>query len=335
MYRSGEREVVICLNAASGKTMWEYPYASQPAKGHLPEYGNGPNATPLLTGDRLYTIGVAGVMHCLDSRTGKVLWKHDLWEEFEGNLIVFGYSSSPIAYKNSVIALVGGKNASIVAFDKKDGHVLWKNLDFKNSFSTPLIMKIHGEDQLVTFMTTEVIGVDPDTGQLKWQYPSINEWKQNICMPVLADDDLLFISSLKAGTHGLKILKNNGDFTVEEIWSTSKVEFMYISFVRFGDYIYGSSGFRSAPIMSALNVRTGKIAWRKRGFAQANMVGVGNRVIMLDEEGNLILATPTPEGLTVHSQVKLLRNPAWTAPTIVGKTIYIRDLVDIMALDLG
>lgn len=333
MYRTGNQEVVISLDAGTGETRWEYRYESTPVEGHLSEYGDGPNATPLFSEGRLYTIGVASVMHCLEAETGKKLWSHNLWRDFGGNTIVFGYSSSPIEYKNTVIVLVGGKEQSIVAFDKKDGRVVWKNLSFKNTFSTPRIMKICGEDQLVTFMTTEVIGADPLTGALKWQYPSVNEWKQNITMPILLDDDLLFASSYHAGTRGLRLVKGE-PFRVEELWSTRKVEFFYTNAVRIGDYIYGTSGDQAASLMSAINARTGKIAWRKRGFAPANLVALGNRLIIVDEDGYVALATPTPDGLTVHSKVRLLTPRVRTAPTIVGHMLYLRDAKRMLALDL-
>ena len=334
MYRAGAKEVVTSLGANTGETLWEFGYVSLPPEGHDAEWGKGPNATPLLTDGSIYTIGVAGIMHCLDAATGKLLWSHNLLGEFGGNVLVLGYSSSPIAYKDTVIVLVGGKDQSIVAFDKNDGHVVWKNLSFENSYSTPRIMKICGEDQLVTFMGTEVIGVDPHTGVLKWQYPIRNEYKQNITMPSLLDDDLLFISTWKAGSRGLKLVKGE-PFRVEELWSTRKVHSFYESSVLIGDYVYGSSGPPEAHLMSAINVRTGKIAWRQRGFASANVVAVGDRLIILDENGHLALATPGPEGLTVHSKIQLLKRPSRTVPTVVGNVVYVRDAESIMALDLG
>lgn len=333
MFREGKEEVVISLDAATGETLWEHRYESSPAKGHLGDFGDGPNTTPLLADGRVFSIGVASVVQCLDAETGTVLWSHDLWREFGGNLIVFGYSSSPIEYGDTMIALVGGKNASIVAFDKKDGSVVWKNLSFKNSFSTPKIMKICGEEQLVAFMETEVVGVDPRTGELIWQYPSVNEWKQNISMPIRVADDLVFTSSFHAGTRCLRLTKGD-PFSVQEVWSTRKVEFFYTNAVQIGDFVYGCSGDDSNPIMCAINAKTGKRAWRQRGFGSANLVAVGGRLIVLDVNGYLALATPTPDGLTVHSKVQLLKPNVRAAPTIVGHMLYLRDAERILALDL-
>ena len=334
MYRSDPEEVVVCLDARNGETIWEYRYASSPAKGHDHEYGDGPNASPLLAGDRVYTIGVAGVMHCLDADDGRVLWSRDLWLELGGTFLELGYSSGPIAYKDHVIVLVGGKDRGAVALDQEDGHVVWKGLSFENSYSTPMIMNIHGEDQLIAFMATEVIGADPNSGVLKWRYLFRNSYPQNICMPSQAADDLLVISTLETGSRGLRIAAS-GSPLVEEAWATTRFQCFYSSTVLLGDHLYGVSGYQSSPRLIALDARTGELAWRKRGFAVANLVAAGDHLLILDEEGKLTLATPGPDGVEVHAEARVLVEPARTPPTIVGTVLFARDFHSVVALDLG
>jgi outer membrane protein assembly factor BamB len=352
MYRSGKQEVAISLDAKTGKTLWEYKYESMPIKGHHADYGNGPNATPLLSDGRLYTIGIAGLMHCLDAANGKLLWSHNLWFDYKALPVnEFGYSSSPIAHKDMVIAQMGGGGQSLAAFDAKDGRIVWKGLDYPTTFSTPKIMRLSGQDQAVVCTADGVIGVDPNTGKLLWRYPVVNREKQNITMPIRLDSEELFFSTWEAGSRRLRLVKrvsrvpprsgeglgldSSGGFRVEEVWSERQPQFMYVSCVRFDDYIYGSSGTNVSAAISAVNVQTGKLAWRKRGFGLAHVVAVGKHLIMLDDQGALGFATPSPEGLTVRAKVKLLQAPSRTAPTVVGKTLYVRDMHNIMALDLG
>ena len=121
---------------------------------------------------------------------------------------------------------------------------------------------------------------------------------------------------------------------VEEVWSTRKIQFYHVTTVRDGDYVYGSTG-NGPAFMAAINIKTGEIAWRKRGFAKANCLYADGKLIILDEDGTLYLATASPEDLTVHSQVELLDKVSWTVPTLSGKTLYIRDKHRIRALDLG
>ena len=335
MYRGDEKETVICLDAASGKTVWEREYDSKPAEGHEHGFGDGPRSTPLIVGDRLYAVGVAGKMHCLNKQDGTVYWSHDLWKDFGGSFLNHGYSSSPIAYQDTIIVLNGGEDASLIAFDKLTGGVVWKNLGFKNSYSTPKLVRVGGKDQLITFMANEIIGVDPANGNLAWRYEIGNQWGQNVCMPTWYEDDgILFFSTTGAGSRGLKLTRNGDKTEAEELWSSRKVQFYHVTSVRDGDHVFGSTG-NGPAFLAAINGKTGKVAWRERGFAKATCVKVDGRLIILDEDGQLALATATPDGLTVHSKVKLLDRVAWTVPTIVGKTMYVRNKKTIMALDLG
>lgn len=337
MYRTADgEEAVVCMDAASGETAWEYKYDSSPAEGHVTQFGEGPRSTPLIVGDRIYTIGIAGVMHSLKKTDGTVVWSHDLWKEYGGNHLNHGYSSSPIEYKNTIIALVGGEGASIVAFDKKSGDVVWKAHDFENSYSTPTVLKVGGKDQLVAFMGTEIVGLDPKNGDLKWSYGFENQWHQNINMPVMIDDLTVFASSPQVGAKGLKLVpKEDGTFDVEEAWATRKIQFYHVTSIKDGDVVYGSTGTQAPCFMAAINVRTGEVLWRERGFAKANTIEADGKLIILDENGELAIATATPDGLTVHAQASMLERVAWTVPTIVGKTVYLRDKNTIMALDLG
>ena len=334
MFRNDLDEVVVGLDARTGETVWEYRYEAPPARGHDSDYGDGPNARPLLADGRLYSIGVAGILHCLDADTGEKLWSRDLWGDLGGNVLELGYSSSPIVYEDVVIVLVGTKDHSIVALDPESGSVVWSNLSFENSYSTPRIINIHGEDQLVACMAREVIGVDLHGGALLWRYPIVNQWEQNIARPMLIDDDLLFISTLEAGSRGLKLVPGAA-FDVQEVWSTRRMQLFYTDAVLIGDLIYGSSGYSAAPLMTAIRAETGELAWRVRGFSVASLIGVRNRLVILDEEGKLALATPTPDGLTVHAEAQVSTHPSRTAPTLSGTILYVRDFRNITALDLG
>ena len=334
LFRDDPEEVVVGLDAHTGETVWEYRYEAPLAQGHDSDYGDGPNASPLLANGRLYTVGVAGILHCLDAETGAKLWSRDLWGDLGGNVLELGYSSSPIVYEDTVIVLVGAQDRSIVAFDPESGGIVWENLSFENSYSTPRIINVHGEDQLVTCMAREVIGADPHGGALLWRYPIVNQWEQNIARPMLVEDDLLFISTLEAGSRGLKLVQG-AELDVQEVWSTRRMQLFYTDAVHIGDLIYGSSGYSAAPLMTAIRAGTGELAWRVRGFSVASLIGVGSRLIILDEEGKLALATPGPDGLTVHAEAQVSTHPSRTAPTLSGTTLYVRDFRYITALDLG
>ena len=334
MHRSGHQEAVICLDAKTGETIWEQRYDA--VYTGRPGYGDGPRSTPLIAGDLLFAVGASGSMKALDKGDGAIFWSNELWgEEFGGNFLGHGYSSSPVAYKETVIVPVGGENAGLVAFDQQSGRVKWKALDFRNSYSSPRLVRVLDEEQLVVFMAEELIGVAPDTGELRWRYAQVNQWSQNISLPTVVDRDTIFISSPQTGARGLRLIADGEKIEVEQLWSTRRIQFYHVSSARSGDWVYGSSGTVSPAFMAAINVRTGEIGWRQRGFAKANTVEADGNLVILDEDGVLYLANPTSQGLVVLAETQLLAKWAWTAPTIVGQTLYVRDRKQIVAVNLG
>jgi outer membrane protein assembly factor BamB len=338
MLRDGDQEAVICLDAKSGKTLWETKYDAQPAPGHVVQFGTGPRGTPMINGERVYAIGVSGVMHCLNKKTGDVQWKQDLWKEFGGTVLQHGYSSSPFVYKRTVIAMVGGKEHSLVAFNKWNGKVVWKKQDFDNSYSTPKLINVDGQDQLVCFMANEVAGIDPSSGDLLWSFKHGNQYKQNVCMPIYSNDDhIMFISSAAdGGSRGLKLTKDGDKTTVKEVWNNKKVGIHHSNAFRVGDYVYLSTTSGNGPgLFYALNAKTGEVAWRERGFSKATCLYADGKVIILDEDGNLGLAVCTPKEFDVKSQVPMMERSSWTVPTLVGDKLFVRDRKHIVALDLS
>ncbi len=335
MYFKGEEEIAVALDAKTGETVWEHKYVSPARSGHIKEFGVGPRGTPLLAGDRVYTIGVSGMMHCLNKADGKPVWSHDLWTEFEGTFLNHGYSSSPLAYKDTIIVFVGGEGHGIVALKAADGAVAWKKQDFKNSYSSPKLINVEGQDQLVCYMAAELAGIDPTNGELLWSVAQANQWQQNITLPIWGEGNVLFLTAAEVGSKAVKLTRNGEKTEVEEIWTTPKIRLHHNNAVGVGDYVYGTTGERSPCFFMAVNIRTGDIAWRQRGFAKANCIYADGKFIILDEDGNLCLATATPEKFTMIAKVPLLEKVAWTVPTLVGRTLYVRDQKQVMALDLG
>jgi len=335
MYSQGEQEIVIALAADTGKTIWEYKYDA-PTAGMNYKEGLGPHSTPLLVGDRLYTVGTIGKFHALDRKTGKVIWFHDLWKEYNGKKMDRGYSCSPLLYKNTIILTLGGQGQTLIAFNPKDGTVAWKNQSLDMSPTSPIVIKVDGQDQLIAFLGKEIAGVDPNNGELLWSHPHETSWGLNISTPVWGDDNLLFVSSAyNGGSRVLKLTQAGGKTTVTELWFHRRLRVHHGTAIRIGDYVYASSGDFGPAFFAAVNVKTGEIAFQDRSFPKINSLYADGKLIMLDEDGNLVLATVSPAGLKVISKVSLMKNLAWTVPTLVGTKLYLRDRQTIMAVDLS
>jgi outer membrane protein assembly factor BamB len=326
--------VVVCLDAATGEPVWEHGYAA--AYQGLGGYGAGPRSTPLLAAGRLFTVGVSGTLLALDKQDGRVLWRRELWgPELAGNVLGHGYASSPVAWGDLVILPVGGAGAGLVAFDQASGEIVWRGLDVRNSYSSPRVAELLGEPQLVAFMAEEVVGVAPATGRLLWSYPHANQWGHNIAPPKVVGDDTVFVSSPQAGARGLRLSRDGDGIRVEQLWKSRSVQFYHGTTVAGGEWIYGSSGTLAPAFLIAINARTGEIGWRSRDFAKANCVGVGDLLLVLDEDGTLYLADASPQAIEVLAEARLLDRVAWTVPTVVGRTLYARNQERIVAVDLG
>ncbi len=336
MYRRGSDEVTLAAATATGKTLWEYAENASFRGGMAMENGSGPHATPLVTADAVYTVGILAHLVCLDKKSGKAIWSHDLWHEFDGTPMDRGYSGSPIAWKNTVIMKVGGSGHALMAFNQKDGRVVWRKQDFVNSPSSPVLIKVDGEDQLVAVMSNDIAGMNPDTGDLLWKYPHSTSWGLNISLPLWTPDNTLFVSSAyNGGCVALQLHVVHGKTEVKELWSNNRMRVHIGNLLRIGDTLYGSSGdFGPAPL-TALDAKSGKVLWQDRSFPKATFLYADDKLIAVDEDGNLSLATISPTGLKVLSRAELLRSNAWTAPALAGTALYVRDRHSMMAFDLG
>lgn len=338
MYRGqGEhvgQDVVIAIDAATGETIWQYRYeASAPRRMNL-EYGPGPHATPLVVGDRVFAVGATGKFHALDKKTGELLWAHDFYEEY-GTLWRRGYSCSPLAYGDTVIVTVGGRESGVIALNQADGTIAWKKQDFNFAPASPILINLDGQEQLVVFMAKEAAGLDPASGELLWSHPHPTSYGLNISTPVWGEGNLLFLSSAySGGSRLLQLSRAGGKTTVKELWFNNRMRIHFGNAIRIGDTVYGSSGDFGPTFFTAIDIKTGKVLWRDRSFPRFSSVYAEGRLVVLDEDGNLALVTASPEGLEVHSRVELLSNNAWTPPTLVGTTIYVRDRKTLRALEL-
>lgn len=338
MYGSGERETVIALDAATGKTIWEQGYNAPPAAGANYEFGKGPHATPLLVGQWLYTIGTTAKLHCLDKQTGKILWAHDLWQEFKGTFVDVGYAVSPIAYKNTIIVTVGGDglNQSLIAFNQRDGSVVWKRQNLVTSPSSHVIINVAEQEQLVAFLGDTIAGIDPNNGELLWSYPHKTDYNLNICTPVWGEDNLLFLSSAySGGSRVLRLERAAGKTTATEVWFHRRLRIHHGNAIRIGDTVYGSSGDFGPAFLCAVDVKTGNVLFQDRSFAKATLLYADGKFIILDEDGHLALATMSPAGIKVLARASIFNSRSWTVPTLVGTKLYARDRKSIIALDLG
>ncbi len=350
MYRAGNgrakqgpwdaEETVVAMDAASGKTLWEHKY---PSRREDFSFGAGPHSTPLIAGDRLFTIGTNKQLFAFDKKTGRILWSHDLIKEFNSPELLIrpvvktGYGCSPIAYRDTIICSVGGPGQAVMAFRQNDGAVVWKSGDFLTSEAPPILIEMGGRPQLVIVGGGTVNGLDPANGKVLWSHPHDPGNDLNCATPLFGPDHILFVSSAyRAGSRAIQLRQDGAATYAEELWFTNRVRFMFLNAIRLGDHVYGTTGDFGPAFLTALDIKTGKAAWQHRGFGRASLLYADGKAIIMDEDGDLALAKLAPEGVTILSEAKkVFDTTSWTVPTLVGKTLYARDREKIVALNLG
>jgi len=336
MTRREGREVVVSLEAGTGRTRWEFAYPAPFSSAYSMENGEGPHATPLVTGGRVFAVGSTGLLHALDADSGKVMWQHDLVGELKGFVRVNGYACSPLAFEQTVIVTAGGESGAVVAFDQATGRLVWQSERDRISPSSPILIDVAGEAQLVAFLYDRVVGLNPRTGVQLWSHPHVTDFGLNVSTPIWAPGQVLVLSSAyNGGTRALKLERAASGTTVHELWFTNRLRLHFNTALLVDGLICGSNGDLGPVPFTAIDVATGAVVWRQRSIGRASGIRAPNGVLLLDEDGQLLLADVTREGITVRARATVASAISWTVPTIAGGTIYLRDRRTIKALDLG
>jgi outer membrane protein assembly factor BamB len=336
VYRQGERDVIVALDAQTGTTRWETAVMAPFVETCSQRLGPVPRAAPLVDGDRLVTVSAGGQMNSFERASGTRVWSRELLEASPDAVRACGFSSSPLAWRRLIVTTAGGKGRGVVALDAATGATRWQAQDFENGYSSPIVVDVGGSPELIVFTYAEIAGLDPATGALEWTRPHPADQGVNVATPVWGPDHLLFVSSAyNGGSRVLRLTRTASGVTAEEVWSNKRVRVHFGNAVRIGSRVYASNGdFGAAPV-AAIDVNSGEMIWRDRTLGRSTLVAAGDTLIILDEDGNLAIASPGDKGLTVHAKAQVLGSPAWTAPTLVGTRLYLRDRTQIVALELG
>jgi outer membrane protein assembly factor BamB len=171
LFRDGDEDVVIALRADDGSQVWSHRYEAPTRDGNNLQFGKGPNATPVIVGDKVVTLGYTGILRALNFETGEALWSHNLLEDFGGEVLGFGYSASPIEHDGKVIVLVGGNRGAVAAFDPASGELAWRSAGGTVSYATPIVIDVDGQKQIVYLSADEIFGLDAASGRSLWSHP--------------------------------------------------------------------------------------------------------------------------------------------------------------------
>jgi len=348
------RERVVCLAAKDGRPEWRHEYDAP----YTISYPTGPRVTPVVEGDRVYTLGAMGHLLCLNADTGKPFWSKDIASAYQTEPPVWGYASHPLIDGDLLYCLVGGKESALVAFNKHTGAEVWKVLTSEEvGYSPPMIYELAGKRQLVVWLSEALYGLDPATGRQYWrhQYPAdvpVQRPAVNIVTIKQVGNDL-FVSSFY---HGPLMIRVAADDTTSVVWKGKSNNparpdgpHSVMASPIFQDghgYAIGNQGdlhcFRAA---------TGEELWqsyaavsgRKADCGTAFLVPQGDRCVLFNDQGNLIFAHLTPTGYQEIDRAKILepdgaargRDIVWSHPAFAHRCVFARNDKEMVCVSLA
>lgn len=331
-----EVERVLCFDAADGRLLWHHDYPV--TYGDL-SYGNGPRAAPTVAEGRVYTLGAMGDVCCLDAKDGRPIWTHNAVREQEAKLPEWGLAASPVRWKHLLITHTGaGEGRCLSAYDASSGRPVWNRGDDPAGYATPIVIQHQGESLLVAWTPLHILGVDPLTGRIHWRIPYEVTYGVSIATPIYHNDTIL-VTGYWEGTKAIRL----GDTPREAslLWEEGRVlrGLMSQPLVREG-YVY-SIDKRFG--LTCFELATGRKLWdagnrmTPRGRnPQATMVWTGNqdRVLVLNSEGELILARFNPNGYTELARTGII-GATWAHPAYAGQHVYARDDKELVCVSLN
>jgi outer membrane protein assembly factor BamB len=331
-HRVGNQEVVECLHAATGKRRWKFPYATA----YEDDYGkgDGPRAAPVVAGGRVYTLGAAGVLHCLNLKSGKKIWRRSVNADYHVRKNFFGVGTTPLVEGKLLLVNVGGKGAGIVAFDRQSGKEVWKATDDGASYASPVAATIDGVRHALFFTRAGVVSLDPKTGAVRFR----KRWRSrsgpsvNAATPVVVKDLVFISASYETGAVLLKVKKDGA----KVVWSNDKsLSNHYETSIYYKGQLYGFHGRQELGAeFRCVDFKTGKVRWKKEGFGCGSLLLADGKLFVLTEKGELVLVDPTPQGYREKARARLLQPPCRAPLALANGRLYVRDDGKLLCLDL-
>jgi len=333
--RRDPEEIVESINLADGKVLWQQKYQAEFKKNqYAVEMAKGPNATPLVAGNRLFTLGVTGLLNAWDTDTGKQLWSRDFSKSIDTSKLFCGTAASPLIVDGRLVVQVGSDihGGQILGLNPATGATEWEWRGLGPGYASPVVVDVGGSSQIVALTEGSIIGLEGKSGKELWTVPFPDEWHENVSTPLWSGTQLI-VSGTRQGTHAYTLAQTGGKWQATEVWKNPDIA-MYLSSPVFGDgLIYGHSSKKKGQFF-AIDAKTGAVRWTTEGREgeHASLLLTPQNVIFLTNGADLIVAKRNTPAFAVERRYEVAEGSTFAMPVLLGENILVRDATGLMLL---
>jgi outer membrane protein assembly factor BamB len=328
------REWVVALDRSTGGTQ-RWASATGPIRHEGGGYP-GPRSTPTVDGDRLYALGLAGTLVCLNRADGSVVWHTDLVKDFGGGIPTWGYAESVLIDGDRLLCTPGGKENTVVCLEKATGRKVWgARVGDGAAYSSIIKATLSRVPQYVAFTAKGVIGLNPRDGKLLWRYDApANKNGINIATPIWYKDTIFASTNYKQGAGLAWIRPGPAGLQAQQLYFTRDMQNHHGGLVLVGEDLYGAS---NPGVFMCLDYRTGEVRWTDRAPGKCSVLYAEGRLYCRDEKGPISLVQASPKGFFLKGQFQQphrSKTNAWPHLVISEGQMLVRDQNVLLAYDI-
>ena len=332
-HRLESRERVECLEAQTGRPLWHYDYPTD----YRDDFGfdGGPRATPSVWEGKVYTFGAQGVLHCLELENGRKVWSVKTHEKFGVRKGFFGAACSPLVEDGRLFLNVGGREqAGLVAFDARNGRVLWTATDDEASYSSPAMATLGGRRQVLFFTRAGLVSADPESGEVlfRFRWRARSRASVNAATPLSAGSSIFLSSSYRTGAVQLRVKGSE----LETVWTSDEsLSNHYSTSVIRGGHLFGFHGRQEyGQSLRCVALETGRVLWSRDGVGAGTVSLAGDRLVVLKENGELLLVAASPGAFRLIAKARILAPTVRAYPALADGRLFARNQRELVAVDL-
>jgi outer membrane protein assembly factor BamB len=324
------QEVVAAYDVGTGRELWTNGWSAEFRESLG---GDGPRATPTWHDGRVYALGAAGELRCLDAKTGKLIWNRNILSDNQASNIQWGMAASPLTVDDKVIVLPGGTSGkSVVAYNRLTGAPVWKSLNDEASYTSPMLVTLAGKRQVLVVTATRAIGVAPENGALLWEYPWQNSANINVSQPLVAGANRFFISAgYGKGAALVEVSAAGKGFTARAVWENNSMKNKFNSSVLHNGHVYGLD----EGILTCVEVATGTRKWKGGRYGYGQVILASGHLIVTTENGEIALVRAAPDQHTEVAKFSALEGRTWNNPAITNGRLLVRNTTQMACYNLS